>query len=213
MQVGPVVLAGTHVRLEPLSLAHHADLCQVGLDEDLLRWTESYVPTPDGLRIYIETALHLQAEGSVLPFAVISKAAGRPVGSTRYGNIDTTHHRVEIGWTWYGREWQRTAVNTESKYLLLRHAFETLACIRVEFKTDVLHERSRKALLRIGAKEEGVFRKHMLMRSGCVRDTVYFSIVDTEWPDVKAGLKAMLERHGKPISNHSDLTSADPVGH
>lgn len=194
MQVAPVVLEGTHVRLEPLSLAHHADLCQVGLDEDLLRWTESYVPTPDGLRTYIGTALKLQAEGSALPFAVLSKAAGKPVGSTRYGNIDKTHHRVEIGWTWYGHEWQRTAVNTESKYLLLRHAFETLDCIRVEFKTDVLNDRSRKALLRIGAKEEGVFRKHMLLPSGRVRDTVYYSITDEEWP----GVKARLERTNRP---------------
>lgn len=191
MQVGPVGLEGTHVRLEPLLLAHHVDLCRVGLDEDLLRWTESYIPTPNGLRAYIETALKLQAEGSVLPFAVISKVAGRPVGSTRYGNIDTTHHRVEIGWTWYGHEWQRTAVNTETKYLLLRHAFETLGYIRVEFKTDVLNDRSRKALLRIGAKEEGVFRKHMRMRSGRVRDTVYYSIIGEEWPAVKARLERM----------------------
>jgi RimJ/RimL family protein N-acetyltransferase len=198
MAVHPVVLEGTHVRLEPLSLAHHADLCQVGLDEDLVRWTEAYVPTPGGLRAYIKIALKLQAEGSALPFAVISKATGRPIGSTRYGNIDTTHRRVEVGWTWYGRDFQRTAVNTESKYLLLQHAFETLGCIRVEFKTDVLNERSRQALLRIGAKEEGVFRRHMLMPSGRVRDTVYFSIVDAEWPDVKAMLERMLARRHEP---------------
>jgi RimJ/RimL family protein N-acetyltransferase len=194
MTVTPVVLEGTHVRLEPLSLAHHPDLCRVGLDEDLVRWTEAYPLTPDGLRIYIENALQRQAEGSVLPFAVISKAAGRAIGSTRYGNIDRANRRVEIGWTWYGRDFQRTAVNTECKCLLLRHAFETLGCLRVEFKTDVLNERSRKAILRIGAKEEGVFRKHMLMPSGRVRDTVYFSIVDTEWPVVKTRLETMLTR-------------------
>jgi len=122
---------------------------------------------------------------------VVSKAVGKPVGSTRYGSIDKTHRRVEIGWTWYGRDFQRTAVNTESKYLLLRHAFETLGCIRVEFKTDVLNERSRNALFRIGATEEGVFRKHMLLPSGRVRDTVYYSIVDTEWPEVKTRLERM----------------------
>jgi RimJ/RimL family protein N-acetyltransferase len=194
MRIATVVLEGAHVRLEPLSLAHHADLCQVGFDEDLVRWTDAYTPTPDGLRLYIESALQRQAEGTALPFAVVSKAAGKAIGSTRYGNIDPENRRVEIGWTWYGRDFQRTAVNTECKYLLLRHAFETLGCLRVEFKTDVLNERSRKAILRIGAKEEGVFRKHMVMPSGRVRDTVYFSIVDTEWPAVKMRLGRMLAR-------------------
>jgi len=192
VRLEPVALEGKYVRLEPLLLAHHADLCQVGLDEDLLRWTESYIPTPDGLRAYIETALRLQAEGSALPFVVISKAVSRPIGSTRYGDIDTVHRRVEIGWTWYGRDFQRTAVNTESKYLLMRHAFETLGCLRVEFKTDVLNERSRKALLRIGAREEGIFRKHMLLPSGRIRDTAYYAIVDSEWPEVKERLEHML---------------------
>jgi RimJ/RimL family protein N-acetyltransferase len=159
-----------------------------------VRWTDAYTPTPDGLRLYIESALQRQAEGTALPFAVVSKAAGKAIGSTRYGNIDPENRRVEIGWTWYGRDFQRTAVNTECKYLLLRHAFETLGCLRVEFKTDVLNERSRKAILRIGAKEEGVFRKHMVMPSGRVRDTVYFSIVDTEWPAVKMRLGRMLAR-------------------
>lgn len=192
MNIQPVMLEGEHVRLEPLSLTHHAQLCQVGLDEDLLRWTESYEPTPDGLRAYIDTALQWQAQGIALPFAVISKAAGRAVGSSRYAAIDRTNRRLEIGWTWYGREWQRTAVNTETKYLLLRHAFETLGCIRVEFKTDVLNERSRKALLRIGAKEEGVFRHHMILPSGRIRDTVYFSIIGDEWPQVKTRLEDRL---------------------
>lgn len=192
MVVEPVVLQGAHVRLEPLSLHHHAALVQVGLDEELLRWTEAYPPTPEGLRAYIEAALQLQAEGTALPFAVISTADGRAVGSTRYGNIERAHRRVEIGWTWYGRAWQRTAVNTESKYLLLAHAFETLGCIRVEFKTDALNERSRRALLRIGAKEEGIFRHHMILPSGRVRDTVYYSIIDDEWPAVRAHLQTLL---------------------
>jgi RimJ/RimL family protein N-acetyltransferase len=192
MVVEPVVLEGLHVRLEPLSLAHHAALCEVGLDVALLRWTESYDATAGGLRAYIETALRMQAEGTALPFAVIHRRTGRPIGSTRYGNIDRANRRVEIGWTWYGRAWQRTAVNTETKYLLLRHAFETLGCIRVEFKTDALNERSRTAILRIGAREEGIFRHHMVMPSGRIRDTVYFSIIDDDWPAVKARLEEWL---------------------
>jgi RimJ/RimL family protein N-acetyltransferase len=194
MALEPVVLEGRHVRLEPLSFAHHAGLCEVGLDASLLEVTESYTLTPEGLRAYIEAALEAQAAGTALPFAVISKADARPVGSTRYGNIDRDNRRVEIGWTWYGRPWQRTAVNTETKLLLLRHAFETLGCTRVEFKTDALNERSRRALLRIGAREEGTFRHHMVMPSGRIRDTVYFSIIDDEWPAVKARLEGLLTR-------------------
>ena len=192
MEIGPVTLEGIHIRLEPLALAHHADLCIVGLDEELVGLTQAYPPTPEGLRTYIQTALTWQANGTAVPFAVISKAAGRAIGSTRYANIDRANRRLEIGWTWYGRDFQRTAVNTESKYLLLQHAFETLGCIRVEFKTDVLNERSRRAIARIGAKEEGVFRHHMILPNGRVRDTVYFSIVDSEWPVVKTQLEAKL---------------------
>jgi RimJ/RimL family protein N-acetyltransferase len=130
-----------------------------------------------------------------LPFAIVEKATGRAIGSTRYGNIDRTHHRVEIGWTWVAREWQRTAMNTEAKYLLLRHAFETLGCMRVELKTDSLNERSRAAILRIGAREEGTFRNHMITASGRIRHTVYFSIIDSEWPAVKVHLEARLNSH------------------
>jgi RimJ/RimL family protein N-acetyltransferase len=210
MNIQPVVLEGEHVRLEPLSLVHHAQLCTIGLDEDLLRWTESYITTPDGLRAYIETALQWQAQGTALPFAVVSKAAGRAIGSTRFANIDRANRRVEIGWTWYGREYQRTAVNTESKYLLLRHAFETLGCIRVELKTDALNERSRRAILRIGAREEGVFRHHMILPSGRVRDTVYFSIIDDEWPRVKVDLLVKLGRSaGGPGRGSGDAARVD----
>ncbi len=123
---------------------------------------------------------------------MIDKASGRIIGSTRYGNIDRVHHRVEIGWTWVARQWQRSAVNTEMKYLLLRHAFETLKCIRVELKTDSLNERSRAAILRIGAREEGTFRNHMITASGRIRHTVYFSILDSEWLDVKTRLESKL---------------------
>jgi N-acetyltransferase len=144
------------------------------------------------MRGYIETALREGQAGVSLPFAVIYLQSGRAIGSTRYGNINLPNRRVEIGWTWYGRELQRTPVNTECKLLLLTHAFERLAMIRVEFKTDALNNKSRNALLRIGAVQEGIFRKHLICNSGRIRDTVYFSIVDTEWPEKKRALEAKL---------------------
>lgn len=192
MVVAPVVLEGLHVRLEPLREDHLAGLAAVGLDEELWRWILTPVRTADEMAAYIATALKEQGQGVSLPFAIAERKTGRPIGSTRYSNIDRTHHRVEIGWTWVAREWQRTAVNTEAKYLLLKHAFETLGCIRVELKTDSLNERSRAAILRIGAREEGIFRNHMITASGRIRHTVYFSIVESEWPSVKARLEAKL---------------------
>jgi N-acetyltransferase len=192
LKIEPVVLEGRHVRLEPLLQKHHAALCDVGLDEDLWRWIPVPVCTPADMATYIETALKDQVNGVSLPFVQIEKSSGRVVGSTRYMNIEKAHHRVEIGSTWVGRDWQRTAVNTEAKYLLLRHAFETLGCMRVELKTDSLNQRSRNAILRIGAQQEGIFRSHMITASGRIRHTVYFSIVDSEWPAVKARLEAKL---------------------
>jgi RimJ/RimL family protein N-acetyltransferase len=195
MIVLPVALEGHHVRLEPLMKAHLAGLAQVGLDEELWRWIPTQVRTAEEMAAYIETALEEQKRGVSLPLAILEKATGRVIGSTRYGNIDRLHHRVEIGWTWVAREWQRTAMNTEAKYLLLRHAFETLGCIRVELKTDSLNEKSRAAILRIGAKQEGIFRNHMITTSGRIRHTVYFSIVDSEWPETKARLETRLNSH------------------
>src|SRR6267143_4979124 len=192
MVVSPVMLEGVHVRLEPLAKAHLAGLVLVGLDEELWRWIPVAVRTVEEMDAYIDTALEGKKRGVSLPFALFERATGQAIGSTRYGNIDGTHRRAEIGWTWVAREWQRTAVNTEAKYLLLRHAFETLGCIRVELKTDSLNERSRTAILRIGAREEGIFRNHMITASGRIRHTVYFSIVDSEWPEVKARLEARL---------------------
>ncbi|MGB7925870.1 MAG: GNAT family protein [Pyrinomonadaceae bacterium] len=189
-----LILEGQHVRLEPLRLEHHARLCEVGLDEEIWRWTTSLIRTPEEMRAYIETALKEAAAGVALPFATIEKASGRVVGSTRFGNIDRLNRRVEIGWTWIGRDWQRTFVNTEAKYLMLRHAFETLNCLRVEFKTDALNERSRNAILRIGAREEGTFRNHMIAPNGRIRDSVYFSIIDSEWPTIKVALEEKLSR-------------------
>jgi N-acetyltransferase len=193
MAVFPVTLEGMHVRLEPLAKAHLKGLAEIGLDEELWRWIPTPVRTTEEMAAYIATALKEQEQGVSLPFAIVEEALGRAIGSTRYGNIDRTHHRVEIGWTWVAREWQRTAMNTETKYLLLRHAFETLGCMRVELKTDSLNERSRAAISRIGAREEGIFRNHMITASGRIRHTVYFSIIDSEWPAVKARLEAKLD--------------------
>jgi RimJ/RimL family protein N-acetyltransferase len=192
MKVEPVSLEGRHVMLEPLAKTHLAGLAQVGLDEELWRWIPTPVRTTEDMAAYIETALQEEERGVSLPFAILEKATGRPIGSTRYGSIDRAHHRVEIGWTWVARDWQRTAMNTEAKYLLLRHAFEKLGCLRVELKTDSLNEKSRAAILRIGAKEEGIFRNHMITASGRIRHSVYFSIIESEWPAVKARLETKL---------------------
>jgi len=192
MIVAQVTLEGRHVRLEPLSQAHQPGLSAVGLEEELWRWIPTPVRSPEDMSAYIATALEEQARSVSLPFALIEKASGKAIGSTRYGNIDRVHHRVEIGWTWVAPPWQRSAVNTEAKYLLLRHAFETLGCIRVELKTDSLNEKSRAAILRIGAREEGTFRNHMITASGRIRHSVYYSILDSEWPAVKSRLQNML---------------------
>lgn len=193
MIVTPVTLEGKHVQLEPLLAAHHAALTRIGLDEDLWRWIPAPVRTPEEMSAYIEAALAEQARGVSLPFTIVERSSGKPIGCTRYGNIDRVHRRVEIGWTWIAKPWQRTPVNTEAKYLLLRHAFETLGCIRVELKTDSLNEKSRAAILRIGAQQEGIFRNHMITASGRIRHTVYFSIIDNEWPVVKARLEQRLK--------------------
>jgi N-acetyltransferase len=192
MKVEPVTLDGAHVRLEPLAREHHGGLCEIGLNELLWRWIPVPVVTAADMTAYMEKAFAEQASGASLPFVLVEKASGRLIGSTRYMNIDTLHHRVEIGCTWVGRAWQRTAANTEAKYLLLRHAFEKLGCIRVELKTDSLNTQSRAAILRIGACEEGIFRNHMITASGRIRHTVYFSIVDSEWPEVKLRLESKL---------------------
>lgn len=192
MDIRPVTLEGRVVRLEPLSIVHHAPLCEIGLERELWQWIPERVTTPEEMRSYIEAALAAQASGTALPFATIERASGRAIGSTRFGNFDRANRRAEIGWTWLGIPWQRTAANTEAKYLMLCHAFETWKCIRVELKTDSLNERSRRAILRLGAKEEGMLRQHVVTWSGRLRHTVYFSILDSEWPGVKAALESKL---------------------
>lgn len=194
MNIQPCVLDGTVVRLEPLTMGHLDALTAIGLDPDLWRFTVARNVTPQDMRQYVETALAEARAGQALPFATLERASGRVVGSTRFAAIDRTHRRVEIGWTWIARPWQRTAVNTEAKYLMLRHAFEEWKCRRVELKTSAKNERSRRAILRIGATEEGTLRKHQINADGTSRDSVYFSVIDDDWPSVKARLEAMLSR-------------------
>jgi RimJ/RimL family protein N-acetyltransferase len=196
MRLAPVTLEGGSVRLEPLTESHHAALCEIGLDPELWRLIPYRVTSAEEMLDYIRTALAGQAAGNTIPFVTVERASGGVVGSTRFMNIDAANRRVEIGATWLAQSWRRTAINTEAKYLMLRHAFETLGCIRVELKTDALNERSRAAILRIGAREEGTLRQHMVTWSGRLRDTVYFSIIDSEWPGVKASLEAKLKRGG-----------------
>ncbi|HEV3162506.1 MAG TPA: GNAT family protein [Isosphaeraceae bacterium] len=188
MVVRPVVLEGRHVRLEPLTLDHHARLCEVGLDEEIWRWYLAPVLTPQEMMGYIATALAEQSAGVSLPFVTIDRASGRVVGGTSYLNIAAPHRRLEIGSTWIAPPWQRTAINTEAKLLMLGHAFEVLGCVRVEFKTDSLNDRSRAAILRLGATEEGTHRNHMITATGRLRHSVYFSIIDSEWPTIRAAL-------------------------
>lgn len=195
MKIEPITLSGKHVRLEPLSLDHHGALCEVGLDPELWRWTIAQVLTPDAMLAYMQTALQWQHDGTALPFATVEQTSGRVIGSTRFMNIDQPNRHAEIGSTWLSKPRQRTVANTEAKYLMLRHAFETLGCIRVELKTDSLNEKSRRAILRIGAKEEGIFRNHMICYAGRIRHSAWYSIIDSEWPEIKTKLEAKLHAY------------------
>ncbi len=193
LTVQPVTLAGRVVRLEPLSVAHAPDLAEAGADETIWRWMPyGPVTTPERMRAWVEEILSRQARGTDLVFAVIHLASGRAVGSTRYMDIRPEHRGLEIGGTWYGPAHRRTAVNTECKYLLLGHAFETLGCVRVQLKTDQRNEPSQRAIERIGAVREGVLRQHMIMPDGYVRSSVLYSILDCEWPAVKQQLERKL---------------------
>ena len=194
MPLTPVMLDGTVVRMEPMSLDHVPALSGVGLDPSLWALTTNRVASEADMREYVEQALSEQRAGTALPFATVEQATGRVIGSSRFGNYVEAHRRVEIGWTWISPPWQRTAVNTEAKLLMLTHAFETLNCRRVELKTSARNARSRAAMLRIGATEEGTLRQHMINSDGSSRDSVYFSILDGEWPAVKERLRGMLNR-------------------
>ena len=188
-----VVLEGEHVRLEPMRQEHAGPLAAVGLDPSLWQWTTFVVHTLEEMEEYVARTIAARGAGAELPYVTIDRASGRVVGSTRYMNIDRANRRVEIGSTWVTPEFQRTPVNTEAKYLMFRHAFETLRCIRVELKTDSLNQRSRAAIERVGAREEGTFRNHMIVWNGRLRHSVYYSVIEEEWPRVKAMLEDRLK--------------------
>jgi len=195
MDLTPFLLTGRHVRLEPLSLAHLGALTTAGADPAIWQWYSVNGATPETMRAFVEDGLASQARGAAVPFTVMEQANGAIVGSTRFGAIEPKHRRAEIGWTFLAPRCQRTGINTEMKYLMLRHAFEAWALQRVEFKTDSLNEKSRNALRRIGATEEGTLRNHMLTYTGRVRHSVYYSVTNEDWPRVKRHLEGLMARH------------------
>ncbi len=195
MTVQPVRLNGSMVRLEPLSEAHVPDLAVVGQDESIWQFLPyGNINTEAKMSEHVKMLLARAAQGTDLPFAVVLLESNQPIGCSRYLEIREDHRALEIGGTWYGRAYQQSGVNTECKYLLLKHAFETLGCIRVQFKSDARNQRSHKALERIGAVKEGTLRKQMITADGHVRDSIYYSIIESEWPSVKAKLEEKLER-------------------
>ena len=195
MEVKPVVLQGKYVRLEPMTEAHIPALTEIGVGQPFWDFmVYGYMNSAEDMGNWVREILSRAEKGTDVPFAAIHLASGRVAGATRYMNIMPKDRGLEIGGTWYGVEYQRTVVNTECKYLLLCHAFETLECIRVQLKTDLRNERSQKAIERIGAVKEGVLRNHMILPNGRIRHSVFYSILDSEWERVKKRLEEMLER-------------------
>jgi N-acetyltransferase len=192
-----VTLSGRHASLEPLSAVHHGDLLEAVRDGELWNLWYTSIPSPDGMHAEIERRLGLRQAGTMLPFAVRSRASGKIVGMTTYMNIDAKYRRVEVGSTWYAKSAQRTPLNTECKLMLLTHAFETLGCIAVEFRTSVFNHASRRAIERLGAKQDGILRSHQRHADGSLRDTCVYSILAHEWPAVKRHLEFKLQRNGE----------------
>jgi len=193
--VVPITLEGSIIRLEPIRREHAGifwDLARNDAD-DIFQWIPYRMKSPEDFKQAVDNAFAEQERGESVVFATVERSSGKVVGSTRFMNIDRSNRRVEIGSTWIAPAWQRTAVNTEAKYLMLRYAFEVWKCMRVELKTDALNQRSRNAILRVGAKEEGTLRRHLITWTGRVRDTVYFSILDIEWPRAKKNLESKLQ--------------------
>ncbi len=194
--VSPITLTGNHVRLEPMTEAHIAGLAEIGIGQnfwDFMLYGE--IKTESDMRNWVLDILSRAANGTDLPFVAIHLASGRVAGATRYLNIMPKDRGLEIGGTWYGLDFQRTPVNTECKFLLLTHAFETLKCIRVQLKTDARNERSQKAIERIGATKEGILRNHMILPDGRFRDSVFYSILDSEWAEVKRNLEVLMAKY------------------
>ena len=193
IDVKPVVLTGRFVRLEPLTEDHAAGLSEIGMDDNIWKYLPyGRMQNEHDIQAWVRIIMDRAAEGTDLPFVVIHLASGRVAGTTRYMEIRHEHDGLEIGGTWYGAEFRRTQVNTESKYLLLRQAFEEVKCIRVQLKTDSRNERSQRAIERIGAVKEGTLRNHMVLPDGYVRHSIYYSILNSEWPEVKLKLEQML---------------------
>ena len=192
--IEPVTLRGAHASVEPLAVAHADGIRAAAADGELWRLWYTSVPAPETTAQWLASALDVRERLGAMPFVVRDNASGAIVGSTRYFNVDAANRRLEIGHTWYAKRAQRTAINTDCKLLLLTHAFETLECIAVEFRTHWFNEASRAAIARLGAKQDGVLRNHQLLPDGSRRDTVVFSIVDGEWPAVKAHLRFLLDR-------------------
>ena len=189
MNLAAITLEGKHVRLVPMGLHHVDALWAAAQDPKTWEFSSAVIRSAEECHKYVETALSWLSAGTAVPFVTMDRASNQVIGSTRFANIDRTHKRAEIGWTWINPKWWRSAINTEAKYLMLRHAFETWKCIRVELKTGTKNVRSRNAILRLGAKEEGILRHHIIQPDGSYRDTVYFSILDEEWPGVKQRLE------------------------
>jgi RimJ/RimL family protein N-acetyltransferase len=192
--IEPITLTGSIVTLEPLALEHVEGIKEAVKDGELWKLWFTHIPSPETAEAVIKTALELREDKGWMPFVVREKATGKIIGSTRYCNVDEVNQRVEIGYTWYSQSYQRTAVNTECKYLLLSHAFEKLDAIAVEFRTHWHNHKSRAAIARLGAKQDGVLRNHQKSADGLYRDTVVFSIINHEWPVVKKSLLSKLGR-------------------
>ena len=192
--IEPVTLKGTHATLEPLAREHESELAKAANDGELWRLWYTSIASPDKMSAYITTALDMRERLGAMPFAVRENGTGEVVGCTRYFNVDAANRRLEIGHTWYARRVQRTAINTDCKLLLLTHAFEKLFCIAVEFRTHWFNHASREAIARLGAKQDAVLRNHQISPDGSYRDTVVFSIIESEWPAVKRHLEFQLER-------------------
>lgn len=190
----PITLRGSHVILEPLAPSHHDALVEAVRDGELWNLWYTFVPPPQKMRMEIDRRLELQRQGSMLPFAVIDTRTGRAAGMTTYMNVEAEHRRLEIGSTWYRQNVQRTALNTQCKLLLLTHAFETLDCIAVEFRTHFFNHASRRAIERLGAKLDGILRNHCFSSDGSLRDTCVYSIIASEWPTVRSHLTYQLTR-------------------
>ena len=191
-----VTLRGVRATLQPLSQQHHDDLVDAVQDGELWKLWYTLIPSPPDMRAEIDRRLTLFAEGKMLPLTVIENATGKAVGMSTYLNVDAAHRHLEIGATWYRKRVQRTGLNTECKLLLLQHAFETLNCIAVEFRTHFFNQQSRRAIERLGAKLDGILRNHQIAANGTMRDTCVYSIIINEWPTVKAHLTGLMERGG-----------------